>query len=73
MKYPVGVFERDENVFVEGSKDFFEFAHFCGNAVIRADKVILDWRVETFQYIGVDIRHKCACFTKSPFIYSYIC
>jgi RimJ/RimL family protein N-acetyltransferase len=39
----VDYFSSDENVILETDKSFFEIVSFGSNAVIRADKCIIDW------------------------------
>jgi len=44
----VDCFGESENVIIETDKTFFEVATFGQNAVVRADKAIVDWCRDTF-------------------------
>lgn len=48
MGCDVSVFEQDKNIFLESDTTFFEILTFGNNAVVWADKVMLDWCVENF-------------------------
>ena len=42
-------FDKDENIFVESQRDFFRINTFGKNAVIYADKQMIEWLFETFK------------------------
>jgi len=48
---PEDVFSRVENEFIETDKTFFGIITFGGNALIMADKKIIDWCVETLSNV----------------------
>lgn len=53
---PEDVFSQRKNIIIETDKTFFEIVTFGSNAVIRADKEIFNWCVESFSDIpAIDI------------------
>ncbi len=53
---PEDVFSQRKNIIIETDKAFFEIVTFGSNAVIRADKEIFNWCVESFSDIpAIDI------------------
>ncbi len=50
---PEDVFSQRKNIIIETDKAFFEIVTFGSNAVIRADKEIFNWCVESFSDIPV--------------------
>ena len=42
-------YNRDENIFIESTRDFFRINTFGKNAVVFADKQIIGWLSETFK------------------------
>lgn len=48
------VFKRNENVILDTTDNFFEFYNFGSNAVMRVDKLIVDWCNENLLSIKFD-------------------